>query len=61
LFNIGKLRGIAWLFKPQGELKHMVVGIVSDVVASFVINADQSGRMIQCLANALGRKNDKAS
>lgn len=39
----------------------MVVGVVSDVVTSFVISADQCGRMIECLANALGGKNDKRS
>jgi len=35
----------------------MVVGVVSDVVMSFVINADQNGRMTECLVNALGGKN----
>ena len=61
LFIVGNLRSIAYLFEAKGELKHMVVGVVSDVVTSFVISADQCGRMIECLANALGGKNDKRS
>jgi hypothetical protein len=31
------------------------------VVTSFVINVDRNGRMIVCLANALGGKNDKGA
>jgi len=52
-------RSIAYVL--MAELKHIVAGVVSDVVASFVMIADQSGRRIQCLAIALVRQNDKGN
>lgn len=38
-----------------------VVTLFADVVASFVMCADRSGRRIERLAVALGRQNDKGS